>query len=127
MYLKDLLQIQVRSKHNCKRAHVFKMTKAEETVYKLLISEQHRLIAQQVRNLFQLDGGGMYIPDFVVFSDALPIRVIEVKGGYRGAGFEQGYERYKRAALQFSRSGLFSFELWEVRKDGITRQIWNAD
>lgn len=126
MYLKDFLQVQVKSKRNCKRARVFSMTKAEETVYKILISEQHAIIAQQVRNLFQLDGGGMYIPDFLVIDADSMIRVIEVKGGYRGAGFEQGYERYKRAAAQFSNKRIFSFELWEVTKDGITRQFWDA-
>ena len=56
----------------------------------------------------------MYIPDFIVFGPG-PARVIEVKGGYRGPGAEQGYERYKRAALQYSGNGAFFFELWTVR------------
>lgn len=142
MYLKDLLKVgKVRNgrltpsplafhtKTNCKKTRVFKMTKAEQTVYNALISKYpSALIAQQVRNLFQLEGGGMYIPDFlVVNAPSLPPLVVEVKGGYRGAGFEQGYERYKRAAAQFTKNGLFAFELWEVKGTTINVQCWDDE
>lgn len=95
------------------RKRVLKMTAAERVVYAQL-KDKGAHVAQQVRNLFMLDGGGMYIPDFIVFGPG-PARVIEVKGGYRGPGAEQGYERYKRAALQYSGNGAFFFELWTVR------------
>ena len=48
------------------RKRVLKMTTAERVVYEHLKGKGEH-VAQQVRNLFMLDGGGMYIPDFIVF------------------------------------------------------------
>lgn len=72
------------------------------------------ILPQRIR-FFPLKGGGTYTPDFLVVGDALPMLVVEVKGGYRGAGAEQGYDRYKRAALEWSDGRRFRFVLctWE--------------
>lgn len=101
-------------------------TKAEETALERLKQEcegMDALICAQVRNLFPLAGGGTYIPDFVVLSPQ-GARVVEVKGGYRGPGWEQGRERYKRAAAQYSGKAGVSFELWEVKGKAINIQQW---
>ena len=101
-------------------------TKAEETALERLKQEcegTDTLICAQVRNLFPLAGGGTYIPDFVVLSPH-GARVVEVKGGYRGPGAEQGRERYKRAAAQYSGKAGVAFELWEVKKEEIQIQKW---
>lgn len=92
------------------------MSKSEELVSKALheLYKDGSHIAQQVRNVFMLAGGVMYIPDFVVFRPNGVIEVIEVKGGYRGAGFEQGEERYKSAAAQYGNKAPFYFSLWRV-------------
>lgn len=56
-------------------------------------------IIQPLR-FFEMTGGGTYTPDFVVIHGQ-GMDVFEVKGGYKGAGWEQGVERYKRAAYEF--------------------------
>ena len=104
------------------------MSKSEELVAAVLREKYNggEVIAQQVRNLFMLAGGVMYIPDFMVFRPDGIINVIEVKGGYRGAGFEQGEERYKSAAAQYSKAP-FYFSLWRVdNKKSITIEHWMA-
>lgn len=101
-------------------------TKAEETALERLKQEcegMDALICAQVRNLFPLAGGGTYIPDFVVLSPH-GARVVEVKGGYRGPGWEQGRERYKRAAAQYSGKAGVAFEIWEVKGKAINIQQW---
>lgn len=81
------------------------------------------ILVQAVR--LPLDGGGVYIPDFFQVWENGAI-AYEVKGGYRGAGWEQGYERFKRAALQYARDD-FQFILatfdrkrneWDIQKWG---------
>ena len=58
-----------------------------------------------------LEGGGTYRPDFMVMNPAGPrVRLIEVKGGYKGPGWEQGIERYRRARQQWGQK--FAFEMW---------------
>ena len=68
----------------------------------------------QPAKFFELRGGGTYTPDFIVFvhGDLERVHVFEVKGGYRGPGWEQGYERYKRAALEWD-GCTFKFNLAE--------------
>lgn len=61
------------------------------------------VMCQQVR--IPLEGGGGYIPDFVVWQDG-GVEIIEVKGGYKGDGWEQGWDRYKRAAAYLERFGV---------------------
>lgn len=85
------------------------------------------LIAQPTR-LFPLAGGGAYTPDFLAWNPDQPLGslwVIEVKGGYRGPGWEQGYERYRRAALQYS-GGPWRFALltWHAKRREWTFETW---
>lgn len=84
-------------------------------------------IAQQVRNLFPMEGGGEYIPDFVLLRPDGGITVIEAKGGYKGPGAEQGHERYARAAALYSTPAC-AFEKWIVARDGsITVEEWEGE
>jgi hypothetical protein len=77
---------------------------------------QHVIV--QPTRFFELRGGGSYTPDFLVFQTNGFARVIEIKGGYRGPGWEHGIERFKRAAAQYHFYHL-RFELWTwSRKDG---------
>lgn len=84
-------------------------------------------ICQQVRNLFPLPGGNVYIPDFVLVYPNGLMRVIECKGGYKGPGFEQGIERYKRTAQLYD-SPMCRFELWTRQRDGnVIVDVWGPD
>lgn len=73
----------------------------------------------QASRFFKLKGGGTYTPDFMAFKHdgTLPCYVFEVKGGYRGAGWEQGYDRYKRTALEYE-GPCFHFVMaeWDRKK-----------
>ena len=52
---------------------------------------------------FEFEDGDTYTPDFLLLAVGRGQVVVEVKGGYRGAGWEQGWERFKRAAAVFGR------------------------
>jgi hypothetical protein len=99
------------------------MNKTEARMYGRLLATGHarRDIFPQPCRFFRLSGGGTYTPDFLVFDVAVGVcQVIEVKGGYRGPGWEQGVERYKRAALEYGGAGSpfrFSMYTWD-RKHG---------
>ena len=56
----------------------------------------------------------------------LPIEVWEVKGGYKGGQYEQGWERYKRAAAQYSDGVKYQFYLAEKTKSGWVRTKWGT-
>lgn len=55
------------------------------------------------------DDGDCYNADFMVFMNDGGVRLIEVKGGYKGPGWEQGHERFKRAKATWPH---LRFELW---------------
>lgn len=78
-----------------------------------LIMEQYPdgCVFCQPSRFFKLEGGGTYTPDFLVFREGQPVVVVEVKGGYKGPGAEQGIERYKRAAAQWD-GPIFKFQMW---------------
>lgn len=80
-----------------------RMTKTEARFYDHLKAEyaheKHVIIPQPTR-FFRFDNGDTYTPDFIVLC-ATGMLVYEVKGGYKGAGYEQGYERYFRAKEKF--------------------------
>ncbi len=101
-------------------------TKAEAAALAWLTSEGWQTITQPCR-LFPLAGGGSYTPDIVAWRGGFPgVLVLEVKGGYRGAGWEQGYERYKRAAAAYD-CHAWRFCLAEVGKGGaIKAAFWSA-
>lgn len=109
-----------------KRAPKRVETKAETAALAWLTSEGWQTIPQPCR-LFPLEGGGSYTPDLVAWRRDFPgVLVVEVKGGYRGAGWEQGYERYKRAAASCD-CPAWRFCLAEVKKGGaIEVAFWSA-
>ena len=109
--------VQVRKRTMCSAPALKKCgTKTEEKVRLWLESEGYRIVTQPT-NLFPMAGGGRYTPDFLAWKDDEDgILVVEAKQeGAHYRGYEQGYERYKRAALQYSGNGAFFFELWTVR------------
>lgn len=79
---------------------VAKLNVSEKRVAALLAAQGMTVVGQALR--LPLSGGGEYRPDLVAWSPGCAsVLVVEVKGGYRGPGWEQGYDRYKRAALEW--------------------------
>jgi len=66
------------------------------------------VLSQAIR--LDFDDGTSYRPDFAVVVNGCTVRLIEVKGGYKGPGWEQGVERYRRAKDVFQK--WFGFALW---------------
>lgn len=82
------------------------------------------VVIVQPPRFFELQGGGTYTPDFV---EVRPSGVVvwEVKGGYKGPGWEQGIERYKRAALQYNNNYItFRMAKWDRKKMTWTISSW---
>jgi hypothetical protein len=69
-----------------------------------------------------LEGGGTYRADFVCIYLSRYPTLIEVKGGFKGPGWEQGIERYRRARTQWEK--VFGFELWDWDKE---TQRWKVE
>lgn len=87
------------------------LNKTERRFYdEILKGVDKKSVIVQPSRLFELQGGGTYTPDFLVIADGKAF-AIEIKGGYRGPGWEQGYERYKRAAAQWN-GDCFRFCMW---------------
>ena len=79
---------------------VARLNVSETRVAALLAAQGMVVVGQALR--LPLAGGGEYRPDLVAWSPGCAsLLVVEVKGGYRGPGWEQGYDRYKRAALEW--------------------------
>jgi hypothetical protein len=70
----------------------------------------------------QLTDGGSYTPDLCVRDRKQKIIIIEVKGGYRGPGWEQGIERYKRAKYEWGH--WFELRLWTWDRK---QQTWRIE
>lgn len=84
------------------------------------------IVIIQPTRLFALEGGGTYTPDFLVCTQD-KVHVFEVKGGYRGAGWEQGIERYKRAAAQFDKLCIhFYIYDWDRKSNKWKAQKWRT-
>lgn len=64
---------------------------------------------------FEFEDGDTYTPDFLLLAGGRGQVVAEIKGGYRGPGWEQGWERFKRAAAVFGRDRGREFWLCEWR------------
>ena len=64
---------------------------------------------------FEFSDGDTYTPDFLLLAGGRGQVVAEIKGGYRGPGWEQGWERFKRAAAVFGRDRGREFWLCEWR------------
>ena len=105
-----------------------RMNKTEARAMDWLRFQGYSDIIAQPTRLFPLAGGGTYTPDFLAWElMSFGVWVIEVKGGYRGAGWEQGYERYRRAALQYSPAGSpwrFALLTWHARRREWTFEAW---
>lgn len=90
--------------------------KTEMRLYREILMRDTRfiLILPQPPRFFELTGGGTYTPDFLALTAEGPTYVYEVKGGYCGPGWEQGRERYRRAAFEWN-GPAFQFVLAEWR------------
>ena len=64
---------------------------------------------------FEFEDGDTYTPDFLLLAGGRGQVVAEIKGGYRGPGWDQGWERFKRAAAAFGRDRGREFWLCEWR------------
>jgi hypothetical protein len=102
-----------------------KMNKTEERFYnhlKLSTNPARVLVIPQPTRLFRFDDGDTYTPDFlcVEFAEEGLSRVVAVEVKMEGAhynGWEQGYERYKRAKERFSQFGIeFKMAIWQPKK-----------
>ena len=78
----------------------------------LMVKYPTAIILSQALQL-AFEDGTSYRPDFMVkfphCEDEDPL-LVEVKGGYKGPGWEQGTERYRRAKDVFGK--WFGFEMW---------------
>jgi hypothetical protein len=76
-----------------------KTTKAEDAALRHLKSVYTATRWESHGMTLRFPDGDRYTPDIVGYPgfDFDRIKLIEVKGGYRGPGWEQGHERFKRA------------------------------
>ena len=107
-----------------------KMNKTEARAMEWLRFQGYTGIIAQPTRLFPLAGGGTYTPDFLAWElMASCVWVVEVKtAGAHYHGWEQGYDRYKRAALQYSKPGSpwrFALLTWHARRREWTFEAWN--
>lgn len=102
-----------------------RMNKTEERFYnrlKLSTNPARVLVIPQPTRLFRFDDGDTYTPDFlcVEFAEDGLSRVVAVEVKMEGAhynGWEQGFERYKRAKERFSQYGIeFKMAIWQPKK-----------
>ena len=81
------------------------------------------MIIPQPTRFFRFDNGDTYTPDFLTIEffpdETSKVVSWEVKGGYKGAGADQGYERFFRAKERFAQYGI-DFVLVEWDKDRMT-------
>ncbi len=97
-----------------RRTPAERMNKSEREIEAMLSCDPMAIVLPQALTLSFVDGTS-YRPDFLVIAAGQMDRVIEVKGGYRGPGWEQGIERYRRAKEKWG--AWFRFELW-TKKSG---------
>lgn len=116
-------------KEDCGRNHMRMraMNMTEGMFYAWLLSRKpDAKVIPQPRMLFPLAGGGTYTPDFLEITDT-GVNVWEVKGGYKGPGAEQGYDRYKRAALEWAdRKIRFAMATYDRKKGTWTIEHWGG-
>lgn len=110
-------QIEIKTKKDT-------LNKTEARFLTKLEEEKKGTIIIQPTRFFELLGGGSYTPDFLDIHEN-GIDVWEVKGGYKGPGWEQGIERYKRAALQYNNNYItFRMAQWDRTKMTWTISNW---
>ena len=95
-----------------------KMNKTEARFLEILKRDyKGALVIPQPTRFFRFPNGDTYTPDFLVINGD-GVFVFEVKGGYRGPGWQQGYERYHRAKERFeSAENHIDFQLvtWDAK------------
>ena len=106
-----------------------KMNKTEARAMEWLRFQGYSGIIAQPTRLFPLAGSGSYTPDFLAWRSGEPgVWVVEVKSaGAHYHGWEQGYDRYKRAALQYSQPGSpwrYALLTWHARRREWTFEAW---
>lgn len=106
-----------------------RMNKTEARAMEWLIFKGYSGIIAQPTRLFPLAGGGTYTPDFLAWEPLTScVWVIEVKSaGAHYHGWEQGYDRYKRAALQYSQPGSpwrYALLTWHAKQREWTFEAW---
>lgn len=105
-----------------------KCNKTESRFYREVLARADNtlVILPQPPRFFELPCGDSYTPDFLVLPDTGPVYSCEVKGGYRGPGWEQGYERYKRAAAQWDGAGFrFLMATWDAKDQTWRMATWD--
>lgn len=115
-------------KHTKELSRLEKCNKTETRFFHevLMRSAPKMVILPQPPRFFELTGGGTYTPDFLVVTESGPILSIEVKGGYRGPGWDQGYERYKRTALEWDGKGFrFVMATWNAKDKTWWMEAWD--
>jgi hypothetical protein len=97
---------------------VRQLNKAETRALDKARREWPRAIIMAQALTLPLSGGDTYRPDIVILKPCdwfrgslLRMVLVEVKGGYKGPGWEQGVERYKRAVVEYP---ALEFELWDM-------------
>jgi hypothetical protein len=84
-------------------------TKAEAAFLEILRAWRHKgMIRQWLEQavILRFADGTTYRPDYTAVTHQGELWHIEVKGGYRGPGWEQGYERFRRARDVFQGPGV---------------------
>ena len=95
-----------------------KLNKTEMRFFRDCLADADGVVIAQPTRFFRLSGGGTYTPDFILIHEC-GMTVYEVKAkGAHYPGWEQGIERYKRVAYEFSSPFLrFVMVIWD-RKEG---------
>lgn len=108
------------STQTAKKRDTHKTTKAEESAMAFLKAKGLGHDWQFHPMTLRFPDGDRYTPDIVGFPQhpGGDLLVIEVKGGYRGPGWEQGMERYKRAKEMWGK-GSIKFGMIKVSKTKI--------
>ena len=92
----------------------------------LHVKQRNNIIIVQPPRLLELEGGGTYTPDFIVVQP-WGMDLYEVKGGYEGPGWEQGIERYKRAAAQYASATMrFTLAEWDTKENTWEIRQWKT-
>ena len=103
------------------------INKTERRYYDTFLADRDGVdctVLVQPPRLFELEGGGTYTPDFLVINEKGCVSV-EIKGGYKGPGAEQGVERWKRAAAQWADERIsFVMATWKRKEMRWVVETW---
>lgn len=110
---------------NAKLDNMPKLNKTEMRFFRDCLADADGVVIAQPTRFFRLTGGGTYTPDFILIHGG-GVNVYEIKmKGARYHGWEQGYERYKRAAYEFSRLCIvFIMAVWDGKAKKWDAEVW---